>query len=86
MNCLDKTVVIAHEELFPKSFQYETAKFGAESKKKAREVAADIMLTAFYPDDHHINPNNEKFSLTADKMYRERVANMIRLKNIQNKL
>ena len=60
MGCLDKQLTITHQELVPAikhKFEFKTFpnggdNVGANSKKLAREAAADVMLTAFYPDEH----------------------------------
>jgi len=78
MGCLDKQLTIAHKELLPtiqRKFQFKTYPNGGDNvaprpKKLAREAAADVMLTAFYPDEHVLLPANEKFSDTAEKTFR----------------
>jgi len=78
MGCLDKELTIAHRELIPtirNKFEFKTFpnggdNIGAKPKKFARETAADVMLTAFYPDEHVLLPANEKFSDSAEKTFR----------------
>ena len=87
MGCLDKNLVISHPDLLPgfknkwdfKVYPDGNDNIGARPKKLAREAAADILLTAFYPDEHVLLPANEKFSESAEKTYRTEEYNQQRM-------